>query len=407
MAIQVSDAFLVARSGTNYQTPATDIMAIEDTDLLLVNRGGANYQVTGSEVKNYVNSGVVIYSPGGGLAPSPDFLAGATQWNVPGITHVSSTWQIALASDPTFSNPVKQVVNSTTDLNTWFVSGLKLADDFLIRVTYNLSDSTSATSPVVAFNFKGSPGDFIYVPPTGAEVILDLEGAIVTTKLWGAGGNPATGDSSGIAGGGGYATGTFVGTNGMKIRVGTAGGVVYGGYPGGGDAIYYADTGAGGGYSGIFRADDTPVIIAGGGGGAGRNTSTGAAGGGEFGGAEGILGYIPASQSAGGQWTDFWADPGFPGTYLQGGDTRINYVLNNRGGGGGGGYYGGGGSGNSEAQSYGGGGGGSGYIGGVTGGSMENGLYSDPGNKDDPDRTLHSPNTGEGGHDGIILLNLS
>ena len=57
MAIQDSDAFLVARSGTNYQTPATDIMAIEDTDLLVVNRGGTNYKVTGAEVKEYSSGG--------------------------------------------------------------------------------------------------------------------------------------------------------------------------------------------------------------------------------------------------------------------------------------------------------------------------------------------------------------
>ena len=57
MAIQDSDAFLVARSGTNYQTPATDIMAIEDTDLLVVNRGGTNYKVTGQELKVYAGGG--------------------------------------------------------------------------------------------------------------------------------------------------------------------------------------------------------------------------------------------------------------------------------------------------------------------------------------------------------------
>lgn len=51
MPIQDTDAFLVARNGTNYQTPASNIMAIQDTDLLVVSRGGTNYKVTGLEVK--------------------------------------------------------------------------------------------------------------------------------------------------------------------------------------------------------------------------------------------------------------------------------------------------------------------------------------------------------------------
>lgn len=59
MAIQDSDAFLVARSGTNYQTPAFNLMAIEDTDLLVVNRGGTNYKVTGLEVKEEL-SGITL-----------------------------------------------------------------------------------------------------------------------------------------------------------------------------------------------------------------------------------------------------------------------------------------------------------------------------------------------------------
>jgi len=168
MAIQDSDAFLVARSGTNYQTPATDIMAIEDTDLLLVNRGGANYKVTGSEVKDYVGVGVVIYFPAEGesLTQSTINVKSSVWYSTTGVTHLSSTWQLALSTDPTFSNPVKQTVGSTTELNSWYVAGLIPGNSYLVKVTYNLSDSSTANSNTVAFSVAASASPFTVSPPS-------------------------------------------------------------------------------------------------------------------------------------------------------------------------------------------------------------------------------------------------
>lgn len=168
MTIQDTDSFIVNRNGTNYRQAASNIMAIQDTDLLLVNRGGTNYKVTGTEVKDYVGVGVVIYFPteGESLTQSTINVKSSVWYSTTGVTHLSSTWQIALSTDPTFSNPVKQTVDSTTELNSWYVAGLIPGTSYLVKVTYNLSDSSTANSNTVAFSVAASASPFTVSPPS-------------------------------------------------------------------------------------------------------------------------------------------------------------------------------------------------------------------------------------------------
>lgn len=199
-----------------------------------------------------------------------------------------------------------------------------------------------------------------------------------TCYVFGAAGCPGIYESGVVSGAGGYTTGVFAVTEGetLRIRVGcgggapnraaSTGGVDYGGeggWPGGGSGAY-GDSfgGGGGGYSGIFRADGTPVAIAGGGGGAAGYLRSGGAGGGTAG--QNASGSSPATggtQTSGGTGT-------YPGAQYQGGSAlggnRTTYTTHDAGGGGGG-YYGGAASG-ADAR---GGSGGSGYTGGLISGA--------------------------------------
>lgn len=168
MAIQDTDYLLVNRNSTNYRQAASNIMAIQDTDLLLVSRGGTNYKVTGAEVKDYASSGVfILYPEKNASIPGVNFTATSSPWHSDtGVTHLSSTWELTLSSDPTFSNPVKQVIDSTSDLTSWFVSGLIPGQGYLIRVTYNLSNSTQTVSNTVNFSIASNASPFISGPPT-------------------------------------------------------------------------------------------------------------------------------------------------------------------------------------------------------------------------------------------------
>jgi hypothetical protein len=168
MAIQDTDAFLVERGNVNYQTPAYNLMAIQDTDLLAVNRGGTNYKVTGLELKDYKGPQVVIYSPGQGevMTQSSFTIYSSVWYSTSGITHVSSTWELALGSDPTFSNPVKQNVNSTSDLTSWYVTELLPGTSYFVRVTYNLSNSSSVISNTVLFSLSAGASPFAVTPPS-------------------------------------------------------------------------------------------------------------------------------------------------------------------------------------------------------------------------------------------------
>jgi hypothetical protein len=181
MAIQDTDAFLVERGNVNYQTPAYNLMAIQDTDLLAVNRGGTNYKVTGLELKDYKGPQVVIYSPGQGevMTQSSFNIESSVWYSQTGVTHVSSTWSLALSTDPTFSNPVKESVNNTTELTSWFVSGLTPGTSYLAKVTYNLSNSSSVTSSVASFSVAASASPFIVTPPSSlVSTAYDIPGTI-------------------------------------------------------------------------------------------------------------------------------------------------------------------------------------------------------------------------------------
>ena len=209
----------------------------------------------------------------------------------------------------------------------------------------------------------------LVVPPFATSIIV---------KAWGAGGGGNDGDKNGsllgaAGGAGGFASGvlTVAPSETLSLQVG-------GGGP----------FGAGGGYSGVFRAM-TPLVIAGGGGGAtpyyqnvgggfcqqgGTNGHAGAAGGGLTGEVSLTTG-APGTATAGGA-----AGPGAaPGTALAGGSGgKMNKALGGKhgggsfgsgnfcgtgaGGGGGGGWIGGSGGyvGTSEVGQ--GGGGGSGYV---------------------------------------------
>ena len=155
MAIQDSDAFLVARSGTNYQTPATDIMAIEDTDLLVVNRGGINYKATGAELVEYVAGGAgQNWRPvtGSGLTSSQTVI---------GVGYCAGTFLIACSDQTTY--------RSTDDGLTWTpgtlpATGLFSASNFgtapgfyLYTSTVNNGRSYSSTNGFNWTTFSGGP----------------------------------------------------------------------------------------------------------------------------------------------------------------------------------------------------------------------------------------------------------
>lgn len=186
----------------------------------------------------------------------------------------------------------------------------------------------------------------------------------IWVKMWGAGGAndsfPNSFDGS-DGGGGGFSSGLITVTPGETIKVAVGDLDINGG---GGNILGTAQSGKGGGFSGIFRAS-TPLIMAGGGGGGGYNTSAAAGGaGGGLSGQNSVInpGSTGGTQSAGGS-------PG--GAYLTGGSS-----------GGGGGYYGGG---SGSGTSYG-GSGGSGYIGGATFGTTVQGNGRIPGmSTGDPD----------------------
>ena len=193
-------------------------------------------------------------------------------------------------------------------------------------------------------------------------------------KLWGAGGGAQSGGNNG--GGGGFCNGTYTFQAGIEYKL------VVGGAGGGGarhnnsnensnnehfDGLHtgggrgYGNSGAGGGYTGIFIGNAivhaNTLIMAGGGGGATNDTASGGGGGIPSGGNASNCcgrGGQGGGQSAGGN-RGCDGGCGTNGTALQGGNGG-----GSNGAGGGGGYYGGSGGG---GQGPGGGGGGSGYVG--------------------------------------------
>jgi len=203
-----------------------------------------------------------------------------------------------------------------------------------------------------AFSGGGGPpdppvGDVISLTATGSEVNVTVPAGKYGARAYLIGASAGAGiyNSGQKSGAGGYTVGSFAVTPGevLKARTGVggkapvenvAGGL--GGWPGGGSGSR-GDTfgGGGGGYSGLFRADGSPIFVAGGGGaGAGYSTAPGNGGGLNGGNGTGSSG---ATQSSGGTGA-------YPGSPYQGGNAdngNRTVNTNNDGGGGGGGYYGG------------------------------------------------------------------
>lgn len=224
---------------------------------------------------------------------------------------------------------------------------------------------TSVVAGLDALQFEPPP------PPPDNTLTFDYTGAAVDwvvpedvtevqVNLYGAQGGSGT---SGVGGEGGTTTGTLSVTpeETLRVRVGGAGAVGFGGggFNGGGNAGNEFG-GAGGGASDIRQGGDTladRVAVAGGGGGGAHNAFDGGAGGGTTG-ADGT-GTTGGTQAAGGSSGGFISSDGTLGV---GADASGGGA-----GAGGGGLYGGG-AGSSTSES---GSGGSGYIGGLTSASTE------------------------------------
>ena len=239
----------------------------------------------------------------------------------------------------------------------------------------------------------------------GTYTITPNNTAVVSMKMWGAGGG--AGGQNGTGGGGGYSTGSVSLTSGVShiLVIGRGGG--NGGQAAslGGGGTGDVNRGNGGGYSGIFRSSQTHgnvVLMAGGGGGAGGGSGSYAAGAG--GGSSGQAGnagqgFQPGggTQSAGGAGTG--SSYSASGAALQGANGLS---------GGGGGYYGGASGGDNGSYAPG-GGGGSGYINAtyVTNGTTTTGSGSTPANSSDAGRgTSGNAKSGTAGYgsDGRIII---
>lgn len=232
-------------------------------------------------------------------------------------------------------------------------------------------------------------------PSTGTGALISVSGSLsyviagiftftvpanitqMTAKVWGAGGIPH-GNTTGTAGSGGYAQGTWNVTSGQTYTIviggsgqtGTTGGTPGNGGNGGTNTFNSSrNGGGGGGLSGVFInsfSQSNAYVIAGGGGGSGGESLNGGGGGGLI----GLDGEISAPAGKGGSQTAGGAvgvgnDSPYnqtSGSALQGGAGGwVNNVNHWAGPGGGGGYFGGGGGAGGGA-SKGGAGGGSGFV---------------------------------------------
>ena len=257
-------------------------------------------------------------------------------------------------------------------------------------ITYIQDDGTSISvcdyevGKEWTFSYKGSPEEF-KVPCKG---IYELE-------VYGASGGNG---KDGVGGAGGYSTGNiklsndtslFVVVGGSGKTATQFGGILDGGYNGGGAAFANNAVGSGGGATHIATSSGELVdlssnksdvlIVAGGGGGAGVWVSTGVnLNGGAGGGLSGEDAFANCysdsnlnnkiTRGGGGTQTSGGQPLGYSGYYSQAGIFGQGGNPSNYGGaGGGGGYYGG-----ASGGFYNGGtsaGGGSGYIGGVVDGN--------------------------------------
>lgn len=159
-------------------------MAIGDTDLLLVSRGGTNYKVTGSEAKEYFGGGNIstpkIVSPANGATGQPEtpyIVSSPFFSNDEVIQHTSTSWQVAQSSDPSFSAPVVQILNDTTNLTSLLIprGELSTSTTYLVRCRYNGTGGfSSGYSPASTFtttsNFSPplTPANWVTVTTSAA-----------------------------------------------------------------------------------------------------------------------------------------------------------------------------------------------------------------------------------------------
>ena len=272
-------------------------------------------------------------------------------------------------------------LNAFTTVNGGSVVITSLAAPVTDYIFY-ISRSTSISGAIFA-----SAGSTVY-NYTGATQTFTVPGGVTSLDV----AVSAAGGSGGTSAGAGavvYGTLAVTPASVLTIYVGGTGTtplgppyfiVGYGGWPGGGTALYGEEGGGGGGYSAIAnQAGSTYYVIAGAGGGGTGYGGTGGAGGQNGNSGTSVNGNNPATggtQSAGGTGTG----GGTNGGYLTGGNAASNTYD---GGGGGAGYYGGGGGpGGGAGALLGGGGGGSSLTNGpgftlntvITGGGAPNDI---------------------------------
>jgi hypothetical protein len=209
------------------------------------------------------------------------------------------------------------------------------------------------------------------INPPQAIDLSDLKGAL-NFYVWGSGGGNS--NRGGRGGAGGYSWGYLnladVATFDFKVVVGDFTSLGGGGISPTPSSSSYntVKAGNGGGYSGIFVGDESPLLIAGGGGGGGNG---GSYHGGAGGGLNGQTGSGPSSNRTGKGASQFQSVCDGENSYggsikgtgcgqYKGGDG--SYGSYDAGAGGGGGYFGGGGGGEGGGVDGPPGGGGSGYV---------------------------------------------
>jgi hypothetical protein len=220
---------------------------------------------------------------------------------------------------------------------------------------------------------------------TGAEAEYTVPSGYTTCTAYligPGGGGGVYAINEGESGAGGYTEALFSVTTGevLKVRVGqggrggkkpspSSGGL--GGWPGGGSgAIGDTYCGGGGGYSGVFRNNGTPIAIAGGGGGGSGYAQGGGAGGGLSGELGNSASGTPGTQIAGG--TGAYPGSAYQGGSANGGDRTTPTSFDSAGAGSG---YFGGAAGNGDGYTA---PGGSGYVGGATSGQTYAGSRLTP-----------------------------
>jgi len=193
MALQGTDLFAVNRSGTTYQAAASVVKAgILNSHVIqsatpptltthpeivkgtiwvdtsksppelnawdpTSNGGAGGWEAVAAPGPKASITTPTITAPAAGasnLGESPAFSGSA--FSGTGTTHISSDWQVTLATDTGFASPVAQSTADTTNKEHWGGATLTANTDYLVRVRYNGTGVSSAWSAAVAFKTKAS-----------------------------------------------------------------------------------------------------------------------------------------------------------------------------------------------------------------------------------------------------------